>query len=170
MAYSVKSLLVLVMFATIPFGGALACECGPYVTDDKLFLEELIQTEISFLHRRTAVIDGIFIEKVDGPDSVGIIRPTKIWFGPKQREFKIVQPHMCNDSFFIPNIHVQIALDLEEPEPGLLNRIKAFFGLLEPAYSSSCRHRFEYLMAHPAMQKGVRQEAERRRKEALKKR
>ena len=158
-------LLIAVSLTAIPFRSALGCECGPYFSN-----EEIIQYQIENLHRSAAVIDGIVVKAIDVPDYVGIIRPTKIWFGPKQKEFKIIQPHMCDDDNFFPNTPVRVKLYLVKPEPSPLNRIKAFLGLLEPVYFSSCRHLFELYMQHPAMREGVRREAERRRKEALKKR
>jgi hypothetical protein len=134
--------------------GAVACDPGLYA-DDK----ERLKDEIRRVDGATAAADGVVVKSGNmRVGSVAIIRPTRVWFGPKQTEYRVVKQNMCHADFF-QGERVRVLLHSMKPNDSGLARFFALFYSRVPTFTSPGFSGFAWAMRYPAMRHAVRRKA-----------
>lgn len=145
---------------------ALSCEDPAHNAEGNAML---VRETIKDLPRVAVALDGIVTKAPYGSkdDRTGIVRPTRIWFGPKQPYYRLFGTDRGWGVPLKKGEHVRIVLYKSPPSPWLKDRLLAFVREPEPLYETEwyCggdRSLFERAMRFPAVQAAVKREAERR--------
>ena len=139
-------------------GPAYACECVGYDTD-----AEMVAREIKALSHASVGLDGVVTRSTDafGANSTAIIRPTRIWFGDKRREYRVKYRNNC-DTHYRKGRSERLTLYRSPPDASLLGRLAAVLRGNEPLYEAAICSDFSAAMRYPAMREAVRDRSQQR--------
>lgn len=145
------------LWALVVAGGlaqtpALACECVFYASD-----AEMVEAEINRLDSASVALDGEVISSstsIFGSTTTAIVRPTRIWFGERLREYRIEGQTNCD-----LRLHVgeKVRIDLRKIplDTGFLAQIRAQLFGKSPRFRSSGCSNFAEAMRSPKMLRAV---------------
>lgn len=129
-------LWVLVVAGGLAQTPALACECVFYASD-----AEMVEAEINRLDSASVALDGEVISSstsIFGSTTTAIVRPTRIWFGERLREYRIEGQANC-DLRLHAGEKVRIDLRKIPLDTGFVAQIRAqLFGKSPRFRSSGC--------------------------------
>lgn len=139
---------------------AAACECVGYADD-----AAMVRAENARLASTTAAIVGVVVN-VGMLDRSVTVRATRVWFGPKQREYAISIANTCSSLAGARIAEtVRVSLTLLPPETGWLARIRHMLAPSRPLYEADFCRSFANAMDVPAMRAAVARRAQQRREQ-----
>lgn len=147
---SVRRIVIAATGALLATGSAFACEPIGYA-DDK----QRLQAALEQLNHATAAIDGVVVK--DGGYEVGavsIVRPTRVWFGPRQAEYRVQKTTMC-DADLSRGERIRILLFEAPVSTSLMDRIYRKFSKRTLSYAASGFSDFSWAMQYAVMRKAV---------------
>jgi len=150
-----QTVLAALLSSLLAPTGALACQPIDY-SDNK----ERMHAALEEVTRAYAAIDGDVVSGNDYPGSVAIIRPTRVWFGPKQAEYRVLMEDMCAAQFNQGD-RVRIILNETIGSNSLSNRIRRkLLFWLGPTYQSAGFSNFSWAMKYRIMRRAVQRRAQ----------
>ncbi len=134
----------------------LACSPTAYKDD-----REKLTAALAAADQATVAIDGYVVEGHAPPyvGTIAIIRPTHIWFGHKQPEYRVVMASICDDQFDAGQ-HVRILLNEVTPDTVWERLGRRLLFWRDPTYAVSPFSGFHWAMRYKAMRQAVGRRAQ----------
>lgn len=133
---------------------SLACDVVGYDSE-----EHLLTAALEHLSYASAAIDGVVTVSDDTRfGAITIIKLTRVWFGPRQSEYRIVRQTMCSRDLYLGQRARMLLYKQPPPRQSLLDWILSWFWTTAPTYTAGDES-FAQALRFPRMREAVQRRA-----------